>query len=70
MQRIIKVASNEGDTVWEPFGGLCTASVAAVEAGRDAFAAEPDPYFSSLAERRLAARWDCEAAVGDVTLCR
>ena len=56
MRRIVKVVSNEGDTVWEPFGGLCTASVAAVEVGRNAFAAEPDPYFSSLAEQRLAGR--------------
>ena len=45
MRRIVKVASNEGDTIWEPFGGLCTASVAAVETGRNAFAA---PHFSSL----------------------
>ena len=53
MRRIIKVASNEGDTIWEPFGGLCTASVAAVETGRNAFAAEPDPYFLALAKQRL-----------------
>ena len=70
MRRIVKVASNEGDTVWEPFGGLCSASVAAVEAGRDAYAAEPDPYFSSLAERRLVGRWDCDATVGDEVPCR
>ena len=60
MRRIVKVASNRGDTVWEPFGGLCTASVAAVAAGRNAFAAEPDPHFFSLAERRLAGCFDCE----------
>ena len=54
MRRIIKVASNEGDTIWEPFGGLCTASVAAVETGRNAFAAELDPYFLALATQRLA----------------
>lgn len=54
MRRIVKMASNEGDTIWEPFGGLCTASVAAVETGRNAFAAEPNPYFSSLATQRLA----------------
>ena len=54
MRRIVKAASNEGDTIWEPFGGLCTASVAAVEMGRNAFAAEPDPFFSSVAKQRLA----------------
>ena len=57
MRRIVKAASNEGDTIWEPFGGLCTASVAAVETGRNAFAAEPDSYFSSLAKQRLAGRF-------------
>ncbi len=54
MRRIIKVASNPGDTIWEPFGGLCSASAAAVEAGRNAYAAEPDPDFASLAKQRLA----------------
>ena len=57
MRRIVKAASNEGDTIWEPFGGLCTASVAAVEMGRNAFAAEPDPYFSSLAKQRFAGQF-------------
>ena len=57
MRRIIKVASNEGDTIREPFGGLCTASVAAIETGRNAFAAEPDPYFSALAQQRLINRF-------------
>ena len=57
MRRIVKAASNKGDTIWEPFGGLCTASVAAIEEGRNAFAAEPDSYFSSLAKQRLAGRF-------------
>jgi len=39
--------------VWEPFGGLCSASVAAVTLGRRAFAAETDPSFADLAEERL-----------------
>ncbi len=59
MRRIVSIASNQGDTIWEPFGGLCTASIAAAEAGRSAFAAEPDPYFASLAERRLADQLAC-----------
>lgn len=56
MRRIVNLASNEGDVIWEPFGGLCTASVAAVELGRNAFAAEPDSYFAELAEQRLSGR--------------
>lgn len=54
MRRIVSIAANQGDTLWEPFGGLCSASVAAVEAGLNAFAAEPDAYFASLARQRLA----------------
>jgi site-specific DNA-methyltransferase (adenine-specific) len=42
-----------GDVVWEPFGGLCSASVAAVALGRRAFAAETDPAFADLAIERL-----------------
>ena len=53
MRRIVNAVTKAGDTVWEPFGGLCTASVAAIEAGRRAFAAEPDFNFASLASRRL-----------------
>ena len=66
MRRIVNAASNKGDTIWEPFGGLCTASVAAIEAGRSAFAAEPDPYFASLAKQRLfePERTDADAAAG------
>jgi hypothetical protein len=40
--------------IWEPFGGLCSASVAAVTLGRRAFAAETDPAFADLAAARLA----------------
>jgi site-specific DNA-methyltransferase (adenine-specific) len=50
-----------GDVVWEPFGGLCTASVAAVTSGRLAYAAELVPRFADLAEERLAAAWQAAA---------
>ena len=40
MQLLVNSCSDPGDAVWEPFGGLCTASIAAAEAGRRAFAAE------------------------------
>ena len=45
-----------GDVIWEPFGGLCSASLVAVTLGRRAFAAETDPVFADLAAERLA-RW-------------
>ncbi len=62
MRRIVSIASNKGDTLWEPFRGLCTAAVAAVECGRNAFAAEPNAFFASLARQRLAEEPEGEAA--------
>ena len=53
MRRILTAASNAGNIVWEPFGGLCTCSVAAVQTGRNAFAAEVDSHFATLAKTRL-----------------
>jgi DNA modification methylase len=43
-----------GDVIWEPFGGLCSASLAAVTLGRRAFGAEIDPAFADLAAAREA----------------
>jgi site-specific DNA-methyltransferase (adenine-specific) len=53
MRRIISACTSPGDVIWEPFGGLCSASVAAVQLGRRAFAAEPDEHFADLARQRL-----------------
>lgn len=53
MKRIIISSTCPGDTVWEPFGGLCTAVVAAAELGRDAYAAESVEHFADLAAKRL-----------------
>ena len=53
MRRIVKACTNQGDVVWEPFGGLCSASVAALELGRVAFAAEVIPIFAEIARERL-----------------
>jgi len=53
MERLITAVTEPGDVVWEPFGGLCSASVAAVTLGRRAFAAETDPTFAGLAAERL-----------------
>ena len=53
MARLITAVTEPGDVVWEPFGGLCSASVAAVALGRRAFAAETDQGFADLAEQRL-----------------
>lgn len=53
MDRIIQASTSEGDVVWEPFGGLATASLAAVNAERRAFASEINPDFHALATERL-----------------
>jgi len=53
MIRQIESCTEPGDAVWEPFGGLCSASVAAVRTGRRAFAAEINPTFYAVARERL-----------------
>lgn len=45
MQRIIEASSEEGDVVWEPFGGLFSGALAARVSGRKAFAAEIDSTY-------------------------
>jgi len=54
MRRIVTASTREGDVVWEPFGGLCSAAVAAVELGRDPFAAELIGDHAEVAAQRLA----------------
>ncbi len=53
MRRILTACTAQGDIVWEPFGGLCSASVAAIQLSRNPFAAEIDAGFASLAHERL-----------------
>ncbi|SIT72421.1 DNA methyltransferase [Microbacterium sp. RU33B] len=52
-RRIIGASTSPGDVVWEPFGGLATGSVAAIELGRQAYVAEQVEHFADLAEERL-----------------
>ena len=52
MHLITAASSDSGDVIWEPFGGLCSGSVAAFRAGRHAYAAEIDKdYFQHACER-------------------
>ena len=53
MERIIYAVTKPDDVVWEPYGGLASASVAAVALGRRPYAAEIDDHFAQLAEERL-----------------
>jgi site-specific DNA-methyltransferase (adenine-specific) len=45
MERVVAASSDPGDVVWEPFGGLFTAALAARRLGRRAHAAEIDPTY-------------------------
>jgi site-specific DNA-methyltransferase (adenine-specific) len=53
MRRIIASTTNENDIVWEPFGGLASASVAAIELNRHPCAAEINEKFQEAAKARL-----------------
>ncbi|REF35626.1 DNA methyltransferase [Thermasporomyces composti] len=58
MERLVRAVTEPGDVVWEPFGGLASASVAAVTLGRRAYVAEIDAEFAALARERLQAAWE------------
>ena len=53
MERLILAATDPGDVVWEPFGGLCSASVAAIRHGRIAQAAEISADFFRIGRDRV-----------------
>ncbi len=53
LRRCIQASTDPGDSIWEPFGGLCSASIAAIQLGRRAFAAEINPKFFQLAHERM-----------------
>jgi site-specific DNA-methyltransferase (adenine-specific) len=53
MELIIQASSDAGDVVWEPFGGLFTASLAAHRVGRKAYSCEIDPDYYILGVSRI-----------------
>jgi len=53
MRRQIAATTDAGDVVWEPFGGLCSASTAAREMGRDSYAAELSQKFYDASKVRI-----------------
>jgi hypothetical protein len=50
---ILTAVTDPGDVIWEPFGGLASASVAAVQMNRIPCAAEVDHDFAEIAAQRL-----------------
>ena len=53
LELIIKASSNQGDVVWEPFGGLFTACLAARRLERRAYGCEIDPTYFQYGVKRL-----------------
>lgn len=53
MRQIIEASSDDGHVVWEPFGGLFSASLAAKQLGRKAFAGEIDSTYFQLGLSRF-----------------
>lgn len=53
LRMIIEASSDIGDVVWEPFGGLFSASLAAKQTGRRAFGGEIDPSYFQLGVGRF-----------------
>jgi site-specific DNA-methyltransferase (adenine-specific) len=53
MRLIIEASTDEGDVVWEPFGGLFSASLAASMLNRKAYASELDPDYFNLGLERF-----------------
>lgn len=53
IERIITASSDAEDIVWEPFGGLCSATVASLKTHRRCFSAEINADYYELARTRL-----------------
>lgn len=53
MSRIIQASTDEGDVVWEPFGGLFSGSLAAKQLLRRAYAGELDSTYYQYGVRRF-----------------
>ena len=49
----LKASSDEGDAVWEPFGGLFTACIAARQLQRKGYGAEIDPTYFHYGALRI-----------------
>jgi hypothetical protein len=58
MKLIIEASSQPSDVIWEPFGGLFSASLAAKQTQRKAFSAELDPDYFQLALTRFHSKPD------------
>lgn len=53
MERQIAATTDKDDVVWEPFGGMCTASAAAKKLTRSSYAAEMNTDYHAVAAKRI-----------------
>lgn len=53
MRLIVSLSSDPGDVVWDPFGGLFTGVLAAVQLGRKGYGAEIRPKIFAVGRKRL-----------------
>ena len=53
MRRLIEIASNPGDTILDPFAGVGSTGVAALELGRNFIGMELDPSYFDASVQRL-----------------
>ena len=53
IERIINASSDPHDVVWDPFAGVGTTAIAAINTGRRAYASEINPDYWAAAGRRL-----------------
>ena len=66
MDRQILATTVPGDITWEPFGGLCSASVSAIQNARFPFASECIEEYEELALNRLNAAVENRGKISDV----
>lgn len=57
MEMLIDVSSEENGVVWEPFGGLCSAGIAARKLNRNSYCAEINEEYYKLAVNRSQNGW-------------
>ena len=55
LEQMIVASSDQDDVVWEPFGGLCSTAIAALNTGRQCYSAEILEDYYRAALNRLAA---------------
>lgn len=57
LKHLIQIASNEGDIVFDPFMGVGSTGVAALQLKRNFIGVEIDPVFFNAAEKRIVANY-------------